>query len=229
MWCGKNALNKEKRSREGYSKQSPCFLLAESLPRKRGVFLLLFRLSLSIITGHKEFPHLVMLLNLIEIFILLFNFSFLSTSFSERITWKCPVSPFSIFLFFQCQEEHFLGVVSTCSRKVHRLETYWKYIRVTRSRRKNSQMPFIWNSYIIMIIGIGDHLKCYVIIKGLATNFLMGLCQITLESSLIRCYLASVSREADNRLPEYAGPARVLMLYLGVSHEFKSLFLRVAI
>lgn len=118
-----------------------------------------------------EFPHLVMLLNLTEIFIYFLISPFLSTSFSERITWKCPVSPFSIFFVLQCQEGHFLGVVSNISRKVHRLETYWKYIRVVRSRRKNSQMPFIWNSYIIMIIGIGDHLKCYVIIKGLATNF----------------------------------------------------------
>ena len=118
------------------------FSSAESLPGKKRSFssscwtLLLLQ---SVSAPHSGLP-------------ILFNWSFCSfffpfssRSLSESITdQKSGFLVSSAFFVPQCQERPFLGVVSHVGEKVHRLETCWGHIQVTRrDRRENSQALFI--------------------------------------------------------------------------------------
>ena len=100
-----------------------------------------------------EFPLLVLQLYLIEasreFFFFFYIFPFWSKSFSEDITDQESVFIASSTFFCQCQEWHFLGILSYFGEKVHRLEHYrvrhdlateqQGHIHIMTRRREDSQ------------------------------------------------------------------------------------------
>lgn len=77
--------------------------------------------------------------------------------------------------------------------------------------------------HVIKIIHIGDHLKHYATIRGLADKLPIGLIWIYWESSLIRYCLLQIQKTSTFISPDDVQVHSGLVLSLGVSREFKGL------
>ena len=75
-----------------------------------------------------------------------------------------------VFWFYQlpipqCQERLFLSVVSHLRKSTQIGNLLKSHLSNKECKWENFQALFLWSLYIIKILGVGDHLKHYVIIK----------------------------------------------------------------
>ena len=98
--------------------------------------------------------------------VIFFTFS----SFNRDLSLKESLIKGQVFWFYQlpipqCQERLFLSVVSHLRKSTQIGNLLKSHLSNKECKWENFQALFLWSLYIIKILGVGDHLKHYVIIK----------------------------------------------------------------